>query len=56
MRNDELHLIRDYGIEYIQADPIYHMPFPDGSYITQWRDLDRTCEEFAKFSKKDGAA
>ena len=56
MRNDELHLIRDYGIEYIQADPIYHMPFPDGSYITQWRDLDRTCEEFAKFSKKDAAA
>ena len=43
MRNDELHLIRDYGIEYIEADPIYHMPFPDGSYITQWRDLDRTC-------------
>ena len=32
------------------------MPFPDGSYITQWRDLDRTCEEFAKFSKKDAAA
>ncbi len=56
MRNDELHLIRDYGIEYIEADPIYHMPFPDGSYITQWRDLDRTCEEFAKFSKKDAAA
>src|ERR1700689_4722486 len=56
MRNDELHLIRDYGIEYIEADRIHHMPFPDGSYITQWRDLDRTCEEFAKFSKKDAAA
>jgi len=56
MRNDELHLIRDYGIEYIQADPVYHMPFPDGSYITQWRDIDRTAEEFAKFSKKDGEA
>ncbi len=56
LRNDELHLIRDYGIEYIQADPLYHMPFPDGSYITQWRDIDRTAEEFAKFSKKDGTA
>src|SRR2546428_679452 len=32
------------------------MPFPDGSYLTQWRDLDRTCEEFAKFSKNDGVA
>ena len=32
------------------------MPFADGSYLTQWRDLDRTCAEFAKFSKKDAAA
>jgi len=32
------------------------MPFPDGSYLTQWRDLDRTCEEFAKYSNKDGLA
>src|SRR6202045_553141 len=55
LRNDELKL-GDYGLEYIFPDPIYHMPFPDGSYITQWRDLDRTCEEFAKFSKKDAAA
>ena len=56
MRNDELHLIRDYGIEYIEADPINHMPFADGSYITQWPDLDRTCAEFGKFSKKDAEA
>ena len=37
-------------------DPVVHMPFADGSYITQWRDLDRTCAEFARFSKKDAAA
>src|SRR2546425_1150962 len=55
LRNDELKL-GDYGLEYIYPDPVYHMPFPDGSYLTQWRDLDRTCEEFAKFSKKDGLA
>jgi phytoene dehydrogenase-like protein len=55
LRNDELKL-GDYGLEYIFPDPVFHMPFPDGSYLTQWRDLDRTCEEFAKFSKKDGAA
>jgi phytoene dehydrogenase-like protein len=53
-RNDELKL-RDFGLEYIDPDPIIHMPFLDGSYITQWRDLDRTCAEFAKFSKKDAA-
>ncbi len=55
LRDDELKL-GDYGLEYIYPDPVFHMPFPDGSYLTQWRDLDRTCEEFAKFSKKDGLA
>jgi phytoene dehydrogenase-like protein len=55
LRNDELHL-KDYGLEYIYPDPVYHVPFPDGSYITQWQDLDRTVEEFAKFSKKDAGA
>jgi phytoene dehydrogenase-like protein len=55
MRNNELRL-GDYGLEYIDPDPIFHVPFPDGSYLTQWRDLDRTCAEFAKFSKKDAEA
>jgi len=55
IRDDELKL-GDYGLEYIYPDPVFHMPFPDGSYLTQWRDLDRTCAEFAKFSKKDSEA
>jgi phytoene dehydrogenase-like protein len=55
MRNDELKL-RDYGLEYISPDPIMHMPFADGSYITQWADLERTAAEFSKFSKNDGDA
>ena len=38
IRNDELKL-RDYGLEYISPDPIMHMPFADGTYITQWADL-----------------
>jgi phytoene dehydrogenase-like protein len=55
MRDDELKL-GDYGLEYIHPDPVFHMPFPDGSYITQWRDPRRTAAEFGKFSKKDEAA
>ena len=55
MKNDELHL-RDYGLEYVDPDPIFHVPFLDGSYLTQWRDVDRTCAEFGKFSKKDADA
>jgi len=41
IKNDELPL-RDYGLEYIDPDPIFHVPFADGSYLTQWRDVDRT--------------
>jgi len=55
IKNDELKL-GDYGLEYVDPDPIFHIPFPDGTYLTQWRDVDRTCAEFAKFSKKDAAA
>jgi phytoene dehydrogenase-like protein len=55
LRNDELKL-GDYGLEYLQPDPVVHLPFPDGTWLTQWRDLERTCDEFAKFSKKDAAA
>src|ERR1700747_967637 len=55
IKNDELKL-RDFGLEYVDPDPIFHVPFADGSYLTQWRDVDRTCAEFAKFSKKDAAA
>lgn len=52
LRNDELHL-KDYGLEFMYPDPVFHLPFEDGTSITQWRDFDRTCEEIAAFSKKD---
>src|SRR3984957_1482050 len=54
LRDNEINLA-DYGLEYVYPDPVYHMPFTDGTYITQWRDLDRTCAEIAKHSKKDAA-
>ena len=50
--NQELPLA-EYGLEYILPDPVSHVRFPDGTYLTQWADLDRTCEEIAKFSRKD---
>src|ERR671932_2048921 len=56
LRNDELGLLADYGLEYIQPDPVAHIPFPDGTSLTQWRDLERTCDEFAKFSQRDADA
>jgi phytoene dehydrogenase-like protein len=56
LRDDELKLLSEYGLEYVQPDPVVHIPFPDGTSLTQWRDLERTCEEFARFSRHDAAA
>ena len=55
LRDNELGLDR-YGLEYIRPDPVVHVPFPDGTALTQWRDLDRTAAEFAKFSRRDAEA
>ena len=55
VRDDELGLSA-YGLEYIHPEIVVHCPFPDGTYLTQWHDLERTCAEFAKFSQKDADA
>ena len=48
--------LENYGLEYLHPDPVVHVPFPDGTWLTQWRDLERTCQEFAKFSVRDADA
>jgi len=50
---DELRL-GDYGLEYIRPDPVVHIPFPDGTSLTMWQDIERTVAEFTKFSHADG--
>jgi len=54
--DDELGLIADYGLKYMDPDPIYHVGFPDGEALTMWLNIDRTCEEFARFSRADAQA
>ena len=43
LRNDELGL-GEYGLEYIHPEIVVHVPFPDGTYLTQWHDIERTCD------------
>lgn len=52
MRFDELGLY-ERGLQYLHPDPVVHMPFADGTSLTMWCDLERTCEEFARFSARD---
>jgi len=52
LRDNELDLY-EYGLEYIDPDPIMHTSFPDKASITMWHDIERTYAEYAKHSKVD---
>jgi phytoene dehydrogenase-like protein len=52
---EELGLGR-FGLEYMQMDPWGFAPFPDGSHILFYRDLDRTCQSIARLSERDAEA
>lgn len=53
---DELGLISRHGLKFSQA-PIQKMfLFADGDSFVLYRELDKTCEEIAKFSAKDAEA
>jgi phytoene dehydrogenase-like protein len=54
--DDELGLIAEHGLAYIEPDPVAHVVFPDGESLTMWLDLERTCEEIARFSAVDAQA
>src|SRR5919199_6790828 len=56
LRDDELGLKSVYGLEYMSPDPVAHVVFPDGESFTHWLDLDRTCDEIARFSRRDADA
>src|SRR6266851_3267744 len=53
---DELGLVADYGLRYIDPDPVAHVAFPDGEHFTMWLDPGRTVAEIARFSVADAAA
>ena len=56
LADDELGLLRDHGLSYIEPDPVAHVVFRDGESLTMWLDLDRTCEEIGRFSRADAEA
>jgi phytoene dehydrogenase-like protein len=56
IRDDELGLLGEYGLEYLHPDPVCHFPLPDGESLTIWRELDATCEELARLSPRDADA
>jgi phytoene dehydrogenase-like protein len=45
--------LKKHGFEIIERNPSSFSPYPGNKYLMFWRDQKRTCEEIAKFSKKD---
>ena len=45
--------LEQYGLSYIDLDPLFFAPFPDGERIFFWKDIDRTCESIAGISPED---
>jgi phytoene dehydrogenase-like protein len=56
LTRDELGLIADYGLRYVDPDPVAHVTFPDGEHLTMWLDRDRTAAEIARFAPEDALA
>ena len=50
---DELGLVKEFGLSYLHPDPVAHVAFPDGEQITMSLDPEKTADEFSRFSQRD---
>lgn len=53
IQDDELGLQSKFGLDYHIGDRSVISVWDDGTTLSTWKDLDKTCEEIAKFSSKD---
>lgn len=53
LTEDELELKSKYGLNYRYSDVPYASIFPDNKTLITYKDLDKTCQEIAKFNAKD---
>lgn len=43
----------DYGLEYLDLDPLFYSPYPDDTAITVHRSVEETCQSIAAVSPED---
>jgi phytoene dehydrogenase-like protein len=53
LRDDELGLIGDYGLEYLYTEPATVFPLDDEDALVVHRSIEQTAEEIARFSSDD---
>ncbi|MEG0026836.1 MAG: NAD(P)/FAD-dependent oxidoreductase [Raoultibacter sp.] len=56
IQNDELGLIEKYGLEYVSTKALFCSIFPDNTTLVIDPDMDKACENIAKFSEHDAIA
>lgn len=56
LKNDELGLKSKFGLQYIIPELPMMSVFEDGQTLGVYRDRDKTCEEIARFSRRDADA
>src|SRR3954451_11266025 len=56
LRDDELGLLADYGLELVQPEIGCLMPVPDGTGLAQYLERQRTWESLAAVSRRDADA
>ena len=53
IRNDELRLLAEFGLQYAAPEKMTALAFDDDTVLEFWSDLDRTCASMAKLSPED---
>ena len=53
LRQDELGLLSTHGLKYHYSHVPHATIFPDQSVLYTYKDIDKTCEGFARISVKD---
>ncbi|MGH8996038.1 MAG: phytoene desaturase family protein [Acidimicrobiales bacterium] len=56
LADDELGLLADYGLSYVDPEPVAHVAFPDGEHLTMSLDVEATADEIGRFSADDAEA
>ena len=56
IRDDELGLVADHGLDYRITDPAVVLPQPNGDVFVMHPNLDATCAEIARWSERDATA
>lgn len=45
--------LETFGLKYVKIEPMFQVPFEDGSVLNLYSDFDKTVKEFSRFSQHD---